>query len=77
MILAEIPRHRIREVCGGFIWWCNIYEVQSNRFGWKHLHSPSPMGTGGGQLHLESPQDRQVLHPSIMTTATVEHLLHI
>ena len=28
------------------------------------------------QPHLESPQDRQVIQPSIITTATVLHLLH-
>ncbi len=28
------------------------------------------------QPHFESPQDRQVLHPSIMTTAAVLHLVH-
>jgi len=28
------------------------------------------------QPHLESPQERQVIHPSIMINATVLHLLH-
>ena len=31
---------------------------------------------GRAQLHLESPQERQVMHPSIMMTATVLHLVH-
>jgi len=35
-----------------------------------------PLGkSAGDQPHFESPQLRQVLHPSIITTAAVLHLL--